>query len=128
MIKRANQISAKAFQKAARFIRPGKPEYQVQAVFEKELSFQGLPHTAFPSIVASGENSSILHYTHNRRMLKSGDLLLIDAGGEYHGYAADITRTYPVSGKFSPGEGVSPFFPAGRDSRSQKMTGKVKTV
>lgn len=76
-------------------------EYQAAALFHQHLQQYGIMETAYPSIVASGANACILHYTHYHRALQSGDLLLIDAGGEYGGYAADLTRTYPVSGQWT---------------------------
>ncbi|XOV86094.1 MAG: Xaa-Pro aminopeptidase [Pseudomonadota bacterium] len=80
---------------------PGIKEYQLEAAFQHELVMQGARSTAYPSIVGSGENACILHYVSNDQTLKSGDLVLIDAGGEYEYYASDVTRTLPVSGTFS---------------------------
>jgi len=80
---------------------PGKYEYQIQAELECEFRLQGSEWPAYPSIVAGGENACILHYTDNRRRLESGDLLLIDAGAEVDCYAADVTRTFPVNGRFT---------------------------
>jgi Xaa-Pro aminopeptidase len=84
---------------AARATKPGAWEYQIEA--ELYRAFRGLGGwgPAYPSIVASGDNATILHYTENNRQMQSGELLLIDAGAEYEGYASDVTRTYPVSGK-----------------------------
>lgn len=81
--------------------RPGMFEYQVQAEMEYEFRRAGSSYNAYPSIVAGGENACILHYTENSAELQSGDLLLIDAGAEYAYYASDISRTFPVSGRFS---------------------------
>ncbi|MDQ5884233.1 MAG: Xaa-Pro aminopeptidase [Pseudomonadota bacterium] len=76
-------------------------EYQAAAIFHQHLQQQGIMEVAYPSIVASGENACILHYTEYHRAFQSTDLLLIDAGGEYKGYAADLTRTYPVRGRWT---------------------------
>ena len=81
-------------------------EYQALALFEQQLMHQGLTETAYPSIVASGSNACILHYTQYQRAFEPNDLLLIDAGAEWQGYAADITRTYPVRGKWSYEQGL----------------------
>jgi Xaa-Pro aminopeptidase len=76
-------------------------EYQIEAEFQYIFRRKGSEYPAYPPIVASGENACILHYTENSSELKDGDLLLIDAGCEVDGYAADISRTFPVNGKFS---------------------------
>ena len=83
------------------FARPGMHEYQVQAAVEFVFRSQGSPRDAYPSIVASGANACILHYVENQRRMEDGDLLLIDAGCEYGYHAADITRTFPVNGRFT---------------------------
>jgi Xaa-Pro aminopeptidase len=80
---------------------PGVAEYEVQAVLEAEFRRHGSPRTGYGSIVASGPNACILHYHDNDRTMRAGELLLIDAGTEYGGYTADVTRTFPVSGRFS---------------------------
>jgi len=84
--------------------RPGMMEYQVEAELLHELNRSGCRSTAYPSIVGGGRNGCILHYTDNSAELRDGDLLLIDAGGEYDCYASDITRTFPVNGRFSPAQ------------------------
>ncbi len=81
--------------------RPGMVEYQVEAELLHEFLREGAQAVAYPSIVASGPNACVLHYRENDRELLAGDLLLIDACCEYRGYASDITRTYPVDGKFT---------------------------
>ncbi|HTL82018.1 MAG TPA: aminopeptidase P family protein [Bacteroidia bacterium] len=80
---------------------PDMTEYQVQAIVEYEFKMRGAEYEGYPSICGSGENSCTLHYTTNRRTFASGDLVLCDAGAEYHGYSADVTRTLPASGKFT---------------------------
>lgn len=77
-------------------------EFQVQAIIEYEFKIRGAEACGYPSICGAGENACILHYVSNRKKLGNHDLIVVDAGAEYHGYSADITRTLPVSGKFSP--------------------------
>ena len=101
LMRRAGSISADAHIRAMRATKPGRYEYQVQAELECEFRLGGSEWPAYPSIVAGGKNACILHYTENNQILNDGDLLLIDAGAEYDCYAADITRTFPVNGKFS---------------------------
>jgi Xaa-Pro aminopeptidase len=101
VMKKAADISMKAHERAMKFTQPGKFEYQLQAELEHEFLMQGARAPAYGTIVGSGENGCILHYTENADVLNAGDLILIDAGAEFEGYAADITRTFPVSGKFS---------------------------
>jgi Xaa-Pro aminopeptidase len=99
--RRACAISRDAHIEAMRYARPGMHEYQVQAAVEFVFRSQGSPRDAYPSIVASGPNACILHYVENQRRMDDGDLLLIDAGCEYGYHAADITRTFPVNGRFT---------------------------
>ncbi len=101
LLRRACDISAGAHIEAMRFARPGLYEYQVQAALEYVFRVQGSPRVAYGSIVASGPNACVLHYTRNDRRLEAGDLLLIDAGAEYGYHSADITRTFPADGKFT---------------------------
>lgn len=101
LIRKANKATAAGHVAAMGAARPGLFEYQVQAELEREFLKGGAFHTGYGSIVAGGPNSGVLHYHHNNRRLKKGDLLLIDAGAEIHGYTADVTRTFPVSGKFT---------------------------
>ena len=81
--------------------RPGMMEYQVEAEFLHEFRRNGAQSPAYTSIVAGGANACVLHYVNNDAVLNDGDLLLIDAGCELDGYASDITRTFPVNGKFA---------------------------
>lgn len=101
LLQKISDISSQAHIETISSIQPGQKEFQVQGVFESHLFRHGIRSTAYPSIVATGANSSVLHYTKNSEPLRRGQWLLIDAGGELEGYAADITRTVPVSGKFS---------------------------
>lgn len=83
-------------------VKPGMAEYQAQAIMEYMFKKNGSEYVGYPSINGSGPNSCILHYETNQRLMKDGDLLLSDCAAEYHGYSADVTRTVPVNGKFSP--------------------------
>ena len=97
----AADISARAHIRAMQFTRPGISEHRVETEMLAEFYSHGARHTAYPSIVASGENACIMHYVDNNSVLQDSDLLLIDAGCEINHYAADITRTFPVNGKYS---------------------------
>ncbi len=101
LLRRAAELSARGHVEAMRFTEPDMGEYAVQAALEYYWKLEGSPRTGYPSIVASGPNACILHYEENNRITKEGDLILIDAGCEWEGYSADITRTFPVSGAFS---------------------------
>ncbi len=101
LMRKAGKMSAQGHIRAMQVCRPGMFEYQVQAEMECEFRKAGSHYNAYPSIVAGGENACILHYIENNAELKGGDLLLIDAGAEFGCYAADISRTFPVNGKFS---------------------------
>ncbi len=101
-LQQAIDLTAQGFDAAMRCTRPGDYEYQVQAEMESVFRRLGSPRNGYPSIVASGMNACTLHYVTNREQLQGGDLLLIDAGAEVDYYTADITRTWPVNGKFSP--------------------------
>ncbi len=102
IMRQANVISGAAHQRAMCKAQAGQFEYQLEAVILHAFADCGARYPAYGSIVASGDNANILHYTANDQALRAGDLILIDAGGELAGYAADITRTFPVNGKFSP--------------------------
>lgn len=99
--RRACQLSRDAHLEAMRYARPGQHEYQVQAALEFVFRAGGSRRNAYPSIVASGPHACILHYQENARRMEDGDLLLIDAGCEYGYQSADITRTFPVNGRFT---------------------------
>lgn len=100
-MRRAAALSAGAHVRAMRAARPGMMEYEIEAELLHEFRRHGAQFPAYWPIVASGPNACVLHYRENDRLMGEGDLLLIDAGGELDGYAADITRTFPVSGTFS---------------------------
>jgi len=101
LMRRAAEVSARAHVRAMRACKPGMYEYQIEAELVHEFVEDGLRAVAYQSIVAGGKNACVLHYTANTDKLNKGDLLLIDAGVECDHYAADITRTFPVSGEFS---------------------------
>ncbi len=101
-IRKAIDITVKAHRQSLKMIRPGVWEYEVEALIEYVFRRHNAFDWAFPSIVASGPNATVLHYQENQRRCQQGELLLIDVGAEYNHYAADITRTVPVSGRFTP--------------------------
>jgi Xaa-Pro aminopeptidase len=100
-LQRANDVASRAHELAMRVTRIGMFEYQVQAFLEMSMLMRGSSQLGYPSIVASGANACCLHYNRNNCQMAEGELLLIDAGCESNFYTADITRTWPVSGKFS---------------------------
>ena len=102
VMKEAGEISARAHVRAMKASKPGVMEYQLEAEIMHEFQMSGARFPAYNSIVGGGKNGCILHYIENSAPLKNGDLVLIDAGCELDYYAADITRTFPVNGKFSP--------------------------
>ncbi|MEQ3511753.1 Xaa-Pro aminopeptidase [Pseudoalteromonas sp. BZB3] len=101
VMRKAGQISAEGHVRAMQFAKPDATEYQLEAELHHHYAMNGARYPAYGTIVGSGNNANILHYTENSDTLKAGDLVLIDSGCELEGYAADITRTFPVSGKFS---------------------------
>jgi Xaa-Pro aminopeptidase len=104
LLRRNCRNTALAHKRAMEFTRPGQWEYQVEAEIEYWFRYGGADDLAYASIVAGGNNATVLHYKTNRDRLRDGDLLLIDAGGEMDLYASDITRTFPVNGKFTPAQ------------------------
>ena len=103
LMQRAADISVQAHEAAMRAARPGIHEYELQAEVERVFRMHDA-HPAYSSIVGAGPNACVLHYRDNRGKAREGELVLIDAGAEYRGYAADITRTFPVNGRFSPAQ------------------------
>ncbi|MCC2605757.1 Xaa-Pro aminopeptidase [Planctobacterium marinum] len=101
IMRQAAKISVAAHKRAMRFCVPGAMEYQLEAEIHHEFAMQGARQPAYNTIVGAGDNACILHYTENADVLEEGELVLIDAGAEFCGYAADITRTFPVGGRFS---------------------------
>jgi len=97
----AADIAAEAHCEAMKASRPGMQEYEVEALIEKVFRQRGAAGPAYTSIVGAGANATVLHYINNDGQLHDGDLLLVDAGAEYKGYASDITRTFPINGRFT---------------------------
>jgi Xaa-Pro aminopeptidase len=101
LMQRAADIAAEAHCEAMKAVKPGMKEYQVEALIEQIFRRSGANAPAYTSIVGAGPNATVLHYINNDGDLRDGELLLVDAGAEYQGYASDITRTFPINGKFS---------------------------
>ena len=101
IMKKACQISAEAHVEAMKFVKPGITEQEMEAFYQYEFSKRGGRFSAYTPIVAGGENACVLHYVENSKPLQDGELLLVDAGCEFELYASDITRTYPINGKFT---------------------------
>lgn len=101
LMQRAADIASEAHIEAMKAARPGMKEYEIEALLEYHFRRNGAAAPAYTTIVGGGENATILHYINNDATLKEGDLLLIDAGAEYQGYASDITRTFPIAGRFT---------------------------
>lgn len=101
LMRKACEISCKGFVELMKALEPGMHEYQTEALMEYFFKNNGAEFEGYPSICGAAENACVLHYSKNRRLLKAGDLMVVDAGAEYHGYTADITRTLPVNGTFN---------------------------
>ena len=101
VLRRAGEITAMAHTRAMEKCRSGMFEYHLEGEIHHEFNRHGARYPSYNTIVGSGENGCILHYTENECEMRDGDLVLIDAGCEYKGYAGDITRTFPVNGKFT---------------------------
>ena len=101
LLRKAIEISMEGHRATMRGARPGMKEYELEALMEYGFKRQGAEDVGYPSIVGSNYNACILHYTANRRATTMNDLVLADCGAEYHGYTADITRTFPLNGKFT---------------------------
>jgi Xaa-Pro aminopeptidase len=101
-LRRATAITAEALKESMRVARPGMWEYELEAVIEYTFRRNGAERVGFPSIVASGPNAVTLHYDENRRQVQAGELVVEDVGAEFGYYSADMTRTIPISGRFTP--------------------------
>ena len=101
-LRRAIDITAEAHREVMKQVKAGWAEYEIEALVEYTFKRNGSEQPGFNSIVGSGENSTILHYITNRRVTEAGDVVVVDIGAEVHGYTADVTRTIPVSGTYSP--------------------------
>jgi Xaa-Pro aminopeptidase len=104
LMQRAADIASEGHIEAMKQARPGMKEYEVEALIEYTFRKNGASAPAYTSIVGGGANATVLHYINNDATLAEGDLLLVDAGAEYQGYASDITRTFPVGGRFTEGQ------------------------
>jgi Xaa-Pro aminopeptidase len=106
LMRKSAAISAEAHMLGMAQCKPGMYEYELEALLSYTFRRHGCNDAgwSYPAIVAGGANACILHYTNNDQVMQDGDLVLVDAGGEYQSYAADITRTYPINGKFSPAQ------------------------
>jgi len=101
LMQRSADIAVEAHVLAMKKVKPGMNEAQVESLMEAYMRDKGASGVAYNSIIGGGDNATILHYVENNMPLKDGDLILIDAGAEYEGYASDITRTFPINGKYS---------------------------
>jgi len=101
LMQKAADIAAEAHVEAMKAVRPGMKEYEVEAMIEQVFRRHGAAGPAYTSIVGAGANATVLHYINNDGDLRDGDLLLVDAGAEYKGYASDITRTFPINGRYT---------------------------
>jgi Xaa-Pro aminopeptidase len=102
LIQKAIDITEKAFRRMLKYVKPGVKEFEIQAEMEHEFMMNGASGSAYQPIVASGANSCVLHYTENDKVCGIGEVVLFDFGAEYANYAADVSRTVPVNGKFNP--------------------------
>ncbi len=101
LVQRAAEIAAEAHVEALKAVRAGRKEYEVEALIEQVFRRHGAAGPAYTSIVGAGANATVLHYINNDGDLRDGELLLVDAGAEYKGYASDITRTFPINGRYT---------------------------
>ena len=104
IMQQAADIAAEAHCEAMKAVRPGMREYEIEALIEQVFRRHGSAGPAYTSIVGAGANATVLHYINNDGELRDGELLLLDAGAEYKGYASDITRTFPINGRYSPAQ------------------------
>lgn len=106
LMRRTCQIASLAINEVMAESRPGHSEHQIYAMTDYKCRMSDASHLAYPPVVASGKNATIIHYINNTQICKSGDLVLMDAGCEYGGYSSDITRTWPISGSFTKAQKV----------------------
>jgi len=102
LMRKAGEITARAHRRAMQFCRPGQFEYELEGELHHEFVRGGARYPAYLTIVGSGRNACTLHYVENNAKMRDGDLVLVDAGCEYQHYASDVTRTFPVNGRFTP--------------------------
>ncbi|KAF2901085.1 hypothetical protein ILUMI_05141 [Ignelater luminosus] len=101
LMQKSCDIASDAIAKTIRFARPGLSEHQIFANMEYECKMNGAEYLAYPPVVAGGNRANIIHYINNNQIVNDGEMVLMDAGCEYHGYSSDITRTWPINGKFN---------------------------
>ncbi|XP_017774823.1 PREDICTED: probable Xaa-Pro aminopeptidase 3 [Nicrophorus vespilloides] len=101
LMQRSCEIASEAIRKTMHFSRPGVNEHEIFATVDYECRKMGAEMLAYPPVVAGGDRATIIHYINNNQMVRDGDMVLMDAGCEYHGYSSDITRTWPVNGQFN---------------------------
>ncbi|MCC6383691.1 MAG: aminopeptidase P family protein [Bacteroidia bacterium] len=101
LMRKAINLTCRGFNEVLKAAKPGMTEYQLQSINEYFWFTGGAEYSGYPSIVGGGHNSCVLHYESNRKKLVAGDILVMDMGAEYHGYTADVTRSFPINGKFS---------------------------
>ncbi|MBS1635578.1 MAG: aminopeptidase P family protein [Bacteroidetes bacterium] len=106
LLRKAIDISCQAHLDLMKKLKTAGTEYQAQAIVEYGFRYNGAEDIGYPSIVGAGENGCVAHYTSNRKKFTKTDILVVDAGGEYHGYTADITRSLPVNGKYSEAQAI----------------------
>src|SRR5262249_31851035 len=102
LLRRACDISCEAHKQAIRDVHPGMHEYALQGILEGHFRREGARRNGYPCIIGAGENATVLHYNENDARVQEGSLVLVDAGAEFDFYTADITRTFPANGKFTP--------------------------
>ncbi|KAL0122328.1 hypothetical protein PUN28_007214 [Cardiocondyla obscurior] len=106
LMRESCKIASDAIVKTIQFSKPGMSEHQLFATVDYECRMRGAEYLAYPPVVAGGRNANVIHYISNNQIIQSGDMVLMDAGCEYHGYSSDITRTWPIAGKFTPEQKV----------------------
>jgi len=104
LMQKAADIAAEAHVEAMKTVKPGMKEYEVEALIEQIFRRQGAAGPSYTSIIGAGPNATVLHYINNDGELRDGELLLVDAGAEFKGYASDITRTFPINGRYTQGQ------------------------
>lgn len=104
LLRHAAKVSTMGHREVLRSVHPGMREYELQGILEYVLTRNGCESVGYNSIVGSGPNSCILHYEEDRRLIQNGDIICMDAAGEYHGYSADVTRSFPANGVYSPAQ------------------------
>ena len=122
LMRRAAAITAEAHHDAARLARAGRFEYELEAALEYAFRRLGGRGPAYGTIVGSGANATVLHYVENSKKLEGGELVLIDAGCELEGYASDVTRTYPVGGRFEGRDAILAYFKAAPSAPVRRFT------